>query len=122
GGFWPPAGGEAAGGAKIERYAESGEPKVKGCVAAVNTRERGRRRSLALWMVSAAAVLVAAGLIGVSLWQGRSGLPGGPGSGTASEAPAGESPAGEVPSGEATLSDADLGAVPGAMGPADARV
>ena len=50
-------------------------------------------------MVALAAVALAAGLIGASVWSARSSKPGGP-----------------------AVSDADLGAVPGAMGPADAKV
>jgi len=66
----------------------------------VNARKRGKPRSSAVWVVSLVAVALAAGLIGASVWSARSG----------------------DKNGGAAVSDADLGAVPGAMGPADAKV
>lgn len=68
----------------------------------MNAKKRGKGRSSAIWVVSAVAVIVVAGLIGASVWSARGG-----GQGTA---------------GGATLSDAELGAVRNAIGPADAPV
>ena len=65
----------------------------------MNARKRGKPRSSAVWVVSLVAVALAAGLIGASVWSARSGDRGG-----------------------AAVSDADLGAVRHAMGPADAKV
>ncbi|MBY6274867.1 hypothetical protein [Symbiobacterium thermophilum] len=66
----------------------------------MSRKGHGKRRSSAVWAVSAAAVALVAVLIGASVWSARSG-----------RAPAGEA-----------VRDADLGAVGNAIGPADAPV